>query len=312
MIITKRDVADFEQMLTQTGSLAESIAFPEEEFMLELSVTSYFANNPHLLLALGFDEYLGPDGAGGKPTQGVDLPRFRVPTGEWFELISPPWGPDDNIGFNAVSNRRKQRAEDEVDFLMSVPKCLMGLRSYASKEPIGEEKRLWTPRLWTPQSQENERVAIADTLSAALKYLTSEGPELSALSWKQFEDLVAELLRARGMEIHVVKERPQGGRDIIARGELIPGREPFEMAVEVKHKDVVGRPEVEKALWQNRDYPALLFATSGRFTAGVVAEKRLSTNRRRLFLADGKAIGTMVRDTFGMNSGTNENRLRRR
>ncbi|MFL6236440.1 MAG: hypothetical protein ACJ76N_25140 [Thermoanaerobaculia bacterium] len=70
------------------------------------------------------------------------------------------------------------------------------------------------------------------------------------------------------MEIHIVRQRPQGGRDIVARGELIPGQEPLEMAVEVKHRPVVGRPEVQKALWQNRAYPALLFVTLGRFTGG--------------------------------------------
>ena len=42
---------------------------------------------------------------------------------------------------------------------------------------------------------------------------------------------------------------------------LIPGEEPIEMAVEVKHRAVVDRPQVQLALYQNRAYPALLFVT---------------------------------------------------
>lgn len=82
----------------------------------------------------------------------------------------------------------------------------------------------------------------------------------------------------------------------MARGELIPGQEPLTIAVEVKHRSVVDRPEIETALWQNRSFPALLFAISGRFTAGVFEEKSLPENQLRLFLKDGVALGDMLRD----------------
>jgi hypothetical protein len=68
------------------------------------------------------------------------------------------------------------------------------------------------------------------------------------------------------------------------------------MAVEVKHRKVVDRPEVEMALHQNRRFPALLFVTSGRFTAGVLKEKALPENQLRLFLKDGDALGDLIRD----------------
>jgi hypothetical protein len=126
--------------------------------------------------------------------------------------------------------------------------------------------------------------------------LRSEKIGLAELHWRVLEDIVAEVLRRAGMEIHVVRERPQGGRDIVARGHLIPGQEPIQMAVEVKQKKVVDRPEVQAALWQNRGYPALLLATSGRFTSGVFQEKGLAENKFRLFLKDGIALGDLVRD----------------
>jgi hypothetical protein len=87
-------------------------------------------------------------------------------------------------------------------------------------------------------------------------------------------------------------------RDIIARGELIPGLEPFEFAVEVKHQRVVDRPQVQLALKQNEGYPALLFVTSGRFTAGVYEEKLKPENRLRLRLMEGVALGKLIQDYF--------------
>jgi hypothetical protein len=72
------------------------------------------------------------------------------------------------------------------------------------------------------------------------------------------------------------------------------------MAVEVKHRGVVDRPEVQLALYQNRAYPALVFVTSGRFTAGVFKEKLIDENCHRLFLKDGVAVGDMVRIHFGI------------
>jgi hypothetical protein len=97
------------------------------------------------------------------------------------------------------------------------------------------------------------------------------------------------------MSIHVVRESPQGGRDIIARGQLIPHAEPVTIAVEVKHRPVVGRPEVQMALHQNRMFPALLFVTSGRFSGGVISEASLPENRMRLFLQDGVALRELLR-----------------
>jgi hypothetical protein len=74
------------------------------------------------------------------------------------------------------------------------------------------------------------------------------------------------------------------------------------MAVEVKHRRVVDRPEVQLALYQNRAYPALLFVTSGRFTAGVFQEKGREENRFRLFLKDGFAVGDLVRTHFHLDA----------
>jgi hypothetical protein len=58
-----------------------------------------------------------------------------------------------------------------------------------------------------------------------------------------------------GLKVYKVREAPQGGRDLLARGVLVPGEEPLEMAVEVKHRRVVDRPEVQLALYQIEAIP---------------------------------------------------------
>lgn len=70
------------------------------------------------------------------------------------------------------------------------------------------------------------------------------------------------MLQSKELQIEVTPRSKDGGRDIIARGEIIPG-EPTVLAVEVKQKAIVGLEDVQRALRANRDYPALLFATSG-------------------------------------------------
>ena len=167
---------------------------------------------------------------------------------------------------------------------------------YSIADQISEDDHIiWSPRLWTPSSQESERRVLSSGTSQILTSLKSEAVTFEDLSWQQFEDVVAESICTMGLKVHKVIESPQGGRDIIARGVLIPGEEPITIAVEVKHKKVVDRPDVEKALWQNRRFPALMFVTSGRFTAGALKEKSLPENRLRLFLKDGDSLGDIIR-----------------
>lgn len=182
------------------------------------------------------------------------------------------------------------------DFIAALRRQISNPRNSASV--------LWSPRIWAPKEQARQRQLVNDALRPYLTRWTAEGLCLQDLNPSEFEDLVAELLFKAGLKVYKVRESPQGGRDLIARGALIPGEEPLEMAVEVKHRPVVDRPEVQLALYQNRAYPALVFVTSGRFTSGVFKEKLIGENRHRLFLRDGLAVGDMVRLHFGLKPGT--------
>jgi Restriction endonuclease len=269
----------------------------------ELPILRYFALRPHLLMPCGFDEHVSfrtrkqfkntwitTSDWVKESTCGESL--YRKPTGQWFWLASPSVGRWDDFHFDTKSTIH----EEEYALTITFDELFKNLYRVASDEKPGTEERLWSPALWTPAAQEKERSALVEIVQPVLTAIRSEAITLESLTWRQLEEVVAEVLRASGLEIHLVQERPQGGRDIVARGELIPGQEPLELAIEVKHQKIVDRPQIEAALWQNRAYPALLFATSGRFTAGVLQEKANPANRLRLFLKDGEALGDMIRD----------------
>ena len=148
------------------------------------------------------------------------------------------------------------------------------------------------PNFWySPES--HPTLEIVSTVKEILQQLKIGAIDLDELHWRALEEVVAELLRAKGMLVSVTSRGSDGGRDVIARGELIPG-EPMVLAIEVKQKPVVSLDEVRSRLYANREFPALMFATSGRFTAGVVREKNRPENFLRMFLKDGQALGQWI------------------
>jgi hypothetical protein len=270
----------------------------------------YYAERPHLLMTMGFDEYVSFKNKAQFQKYWFagdveDCPQsiYRRPSGQWFMLYGTPVCRDDTFRFHTKRSLQKfDRVDSEGGYPFSIFALRINLQDLFRKlykianKPIEDQKTLWSPTLWTPSAQKREQLILRQSTRGILRALRNEKVDLASLTWRQLEEIVAEILRASGLEIHVVKENPQGGRDIIARGELIPGQEPITLAVEVKHRPIVGRGEVQKALWQNRQWPALLFVTSGRFTGGVLREKSLPENQLRLFLKDGEALGDLIRD----------------
>ena len=231
----------------------------------------FFAQNPHLLLAAGFDEYVSlrnrPEFKkvffGDKNFNNVDSESlFRQQSGQWFWMYLGAASPHSTLDFHSKSSLQS----NDYYALQITTESLLSSFAGANDILLPGRRTLWSPKLWTPDAQRREAISLVHSTRSLLTEISREQRALGDISWKQLEEIVAEVLRAHGMEIHVVRESPQGGRDVVARGELIPGQEPITLAVEVKHRAVVNRPEIEKALWQNRQFPALLFVTSGRFT----------------------------------------------
>lgn len=262
----------------------------------------YFSEHPQFLMAMGFDEYLAFENKSqfqsmwfSDAVEDCKQSMYREPSGRWHILFGAPYGKNySEFMFHSRNTLWDENKEDEGSLVLKLSDVFEQLYSLADRV-TEDDHIIWSPRLWTPSSQESERRILSDKTSQILTSLKSEAKTFEDLSWQQFEDVVAECIRSMGLKIHKIVESPQGGRDIIARGELIPGEEPITIAVEVKHKKVVDRPDLEKALWQNRRFPALMFVTSGRFTAGVLKEKSLPENRLRLFLKDGDALGDVIR-----------------
>ncbi len=201
----------------------------------------------------------------------------------------------------ALDTQVNEWAQEVVGDAIAVPfdEFIASLRRQIAS-PRSRASTLWSPRIWAPKEQHRQRRLADDVLRPHLERWVAGGLCLDDLNPSEFEDLVAELLFKAGLRVYKVREVPQGGRDLVARGSLVPGEEPVEMALEVKHRRVVDRQEVQLALYQNRAYPALLFVTSGRFTAGVLKEKLAEEHRFRLFLKDGLAVGDMVRTHFAL------------
>jgi HJR/Mrr/RecB family endonuclease len=169
-------------------------------------------------------------------------------------------------------------------------RAVAGAVRHAPTEPFA----IVLPQLWTPTAQRIQRLELSDRVGQILREIHDHESSLQQLTPRQLEELIAELLQAKGMHVHVTQYSRDGGRDIVARGELIPG-EPCLLAVEIKKKSVVGLADVQRAIYANRFFSALLIATSGRFSAGVVSEKSRPENELRLLLKDGVAIEQWIR-----------------
>jgi hypothetical protein len=151
---------------------------------------------------------------------------------------------------------------------------------------------------WRPQETE-----VRKHTRALLTEIADASRALSSVSSRDLEEIVAELLKMRGLKVTVTPQTRDGGRDVIARGELIPG-EPTIIAVETKKRAVVGIEDLRACLYANRHFPLILFATSGRFSAGVVQEAAREENAFRLLLKDGLALRQWVCEYFGKNHST--------
>ncbi len=66
---------------------------------------------------------------------------------------------------------------------------------------------------------------------------------------------------------------------------------------------------MREAMWANRHFPALMFVTSGRLSAGIYRERIEKEGMLRLFLKDGRGleqwIDQYVQRNFGEDGLTN-------
>jgi Holliday junction resolvase-like predicted endonuclease len=252
----------------------------------------YALRRPYTVMALGFDEY--------RPLEATHGPYFFD---EFGMLIDPDPDPGDFSAYPlGLVRERGTGAWNQLVSLgnalkfvgptgereVSAMQWLVALRT-ARDHPDASVQSLWLPHLWTGHDGELQRQRARVVTIPLLQGIYTEGKSLADVHWRDLEELVAELLEKQGMKVIVTPRSRDGGRDIIARGEIFPG-EPTVVAVEVKQKKVVKIEDLRAALYANRNFPALLVATAGTFSAAVQAERESPENRLRVVLKDGTAM----------------------
>lgn len=316
MILTKQDIEDFIEEYSdyqleygKLNSLSRERSIESEKTLLRFY--NWLTENPQVLVATQFQEYVG---AHSLPLYrnlvekgtliNSSRPIFRKYEGQWI-LISDitSYSNKNWDGYSLETlkmlaecesgTEREDKLLDETVPLLAVDEIIQKAYKIADSGLL-DATLFVSPKLWTPYSQNMQKDFLRDATLKIIKEIQLGKMELKSIRWQTFEEIVAEVLRASGMEIYLVKDTPQGGRDIIARTELIPGTEPLTIAVEVKHTEFADRPLLQQALYQNRHFPALMFVTSGRFTAGVLREVESPLNKMRLFLKDGIAIRELI------------------
>lgn len=316
MLVKSQEIHEIEDLLQRVEAFnradGENIENPKD--------VDFFVDRPHLLMPLGFDEFRAvatePNSQDflqnqqNIPIMGFESSDLFVFPYESFyrESLSGAWHWFEGIThYHYVDGKAVEEGKNYLHFIgrggehnfKPVDTWMNTIRRMA-EEPTSEPYTLLLPGMWTPRIQLEQRIALADTIPDLLHSIHNQQTSLRDIHWRQLEEVIAELLRSHGLEIFVTPRAHDGGRDIIARGELIPG-EPTAIAVEVKQKSVVGLEDVQRALRANEDFPALMVATAGRFSAGVIKERGRNRNHLRLFLKDGVALRQWI-DSYSLHN----------
>ena len=264
----------------------------------ETDPSDFFADRPHLLLPNGYDDCWVVD------TNHPEKPNPPEILANFYDLLEFPrecfyrnqatgrWELFEGI---ASFDERGRSSGNYLHFLsgpdpesqsryISVDDWLGRLRSWQT-EPDPDPHTL----LWIPSARGDQPIYLAKTIPNLLSEVGRNPELLRTVNWRDFEAMVAALLESDGWEVRLTKRTRDGGRDVIARA-ITPDGTPFMMAVSAKQQAVFSRRDAVDALYENRAFPLIMLATSGRFSAGVLQLRSQSENRLRLELRSGEAV----------------------
>lgn len=304
MIIELSEVNELDHLLHLGG--------PGGNMFERQSIFRYLCTHPHLLLPMGFDECrvfktgenlrgtvvesLFPSQEGGKYSGekfsfGYEAIYRHHSTGEWHLL----WFVNNAYRIILLGDQQKK-------LLISPTEIISTLNGHI-KEPLNQPSSILLPTLWHPVHFTSNQILVNEVNRDLLIALSNEKISLDQIHWRKLEEIIAELLMSKGLKVSLTKMTRDGGRDMVAEGELIPGIW-CTMAVEVKHKKTVGIQDLGQFIYRNMDYPLLLLATSGTFSSGVLSEISRESNRLRLILRDRVGIQNWI-NQYAQSKGFN-------
>jgi hypothetical protein len=301
MILENAEIDQLERLLSYCDSYVESGRMFEKE-----EAIGYLAVHPHLLLPVGFSEariFFGRHPRAKAIYANYNIERndpgwYEVllrhqHTGKWYILN---WILDEYTHGQSTLQLMFSNEEGHR-YLVPAHNHVAALRSHSAHRTISEHF-FWFPPIFLREEHKVESVAAATVASQAIATLQAGSISLYDISWMEFEDIIAELLTNAGFKILRTRRTHDGGRDLIASGELFPGQQ-AKLAIEITHRRVVGVDKLSMALYRNRYYPLLMLVTSGRFSSGVVQEARKPENSMRLVLRDGSSVREWI-DAYGL------------
>lgn len=286
---------------------AECATLHNEEDRRYAMFEFFFPSRLHWLLPLGFDELRiarVPITPSPEEQEGIDRDPQRTKilrvgrAGAIRQIHSGAWY---YVAFGSEPDFVRDPGDTEPKIALipvEMPKRLSDMIFLRLSQVIAAARSpllpsaIVMPSLWCPPAQQ-PAIELVDSTKAILAALQHGATSLREVTWRQLEEIVAELLHSRGLDVHLTKPTRDGGRDIIARGELIPG-EPTTLAIEVKQRGIVGTPDIHRAWAANRDFPLVMVATAGRFSGGVIREKRRNDMYYRLLLKDGAGLSQWI------------------
>src|ERR1017187_3482066 len=239
MIITDHDIKKANKFLKQL------LASRERHDYLEMSAEAFFWENPHLLMPLEFDDFYGIDWEMAKDYE-ITHPQVlksssppRDVSEEYAQHVKKTFGLSE-LWFSGVESLYRDLGsgswcwfegitdEGHLHFVgpKSKPDRYIHVDTWLDKLQSSltryreSTSRLWLPNVFSPLTQIQSNEAIFATIRPIPNAIKKEKKIIRDISWRSLAEIVAELLRSKGMKVEITKKTRDGGRDIIAKGEF--------------------------------------------------------------------------------------------
>lgn len=195
-----------------------------------------------------------------------DAPLGRFRRVKWTHECQRDWlSPSTRNSLGAISSMFRPSAEASDE-----------LRSRSV--PIGSGATAVSPAVsrHTPESDESEAVSLLEDVAEKADEFVED--RLAKLSWDEFQDLIAGILRAMGYRTSVAGGGPDRGVDVFASPDGLGLEEP-RIFVEVKHRrgTTISAPDVRSFLGGRKAGDRCLYVSTGGFTREARYEAERST-----------------------------------